>query len=370
MSLKFDQIKNDKVILRCDFNESIEGGLLKSTKRIDANLQTLNVLLAQNNSVVLISHHSDKGQSLRPVYNYIKSIYTECEFLGTEDYESLKEYINLNKNNLPRILLLENVRLFCPSLGEGGEAGRGKSLDEANDPDFAKTLSLFGNSYVYDAFSAAHRDHASTIGITNFLNGCLGPVANLEYNNLAKLLNEIHESIFIMGGAKISTKLAVISNLLQKGARIFLGGAMVHNILKLKGLDIKNSYFENTEIDLSSIINNESVVLPEELVWSGDRIVDDILDFEKMNKIIKEDGIKNIFWNGPVGIFEEGHTLGTDKVFNFLNRSKLNTIVGGGDTLTYLEGKKDYKFTYLSLSGGAMLEFLSGKKLSVIEKLR
>lgn len=365
----FDNIKNDKVIIRCDFNESIKDGVVMSTKRIKANLNTLNTLLARGNTVVLISHHSKEGQSLEPIYNYIKNIYPESEFLKTSDINVLEEYVKIN-NQLPKILLIENTRLF-----KKGDV----ILDKECDEDFTKILAKLGNVFVYDAFSEAHRDHSSTIGLANILPSCLGPCAEEELSRLSLFMGEVSKSIIIMGGAKISTKLPVIKKFLEKDATIFLGGAMVHNILKHNGVDIKDSFYEkDIEVD-NILINNNNVILPQEYIWENknnkERIVDSIIDIKKLNQIIIEKGIKNILWNGPVGICEEGYVEGTVKIYNYILKSNLCTVVGGGDTLTFIENYEKtlhgaFTCTYLSLSGGAMLDFLSGKKLSVIEKLK
>ncbi len=373
--INFENIKNSKVLLRCDFNEPIKNEALLSDKRVLANIDTIQELLARNNSLILISHHSDKGQNLNPVYVYLKKIFPEIYYLNSTDQEIITEYFLKNSHDLPKIILLENTRLFFEN-----ENLEEKNLDEKNSVEFAKFLSLFSDFFVYDAFSVGHREHASTTGVAKILPSSFGHTFKKEYSNLKKLLDEMPNTLIFMGGAKLSTKLPIVEKFLANGSVVCLGGAMAHPILKIKGLDIKNSFTEegvNVNID---IVNNKNFILPKSLIWNrGDvdvedniKIVDDIFDFDNLEEITAGRGIKNILWNGPVGMYENNYVEGTDLIKKFLEKmygEGKNVVVGGGDTLTYLEKYPDFKTSYESLSGGAMLSFLSEGTLPILETI-
>jgi 3-phosphoglycerate kinase len=364
------QINNSQILLRCDFNEPVENTELLSTKRIDANLNTIHELLAKKNKIILISHHSDKGQTLKPVYEYIKKIFPEIYYLDTTNQNSISLYLSENKknNSLPDLILLENTRLFF-------DDNLAKNLDENNSEEFAKFLASTSDYFVYDAFSVGHREHASTTGTAKMLPTCFGLTFNQEYSNLSRLNEESESTLVIMGGAKLSTKLPIIEKFLNAGSIVCVGGAMVHPIIKNMGTDIKDSFTESDVVLGESVYKNKNIILPKEYVWDEEntKIIDDTFDSNNLERVVAENGIKNILWNGPVGMYETGNTAGTDIIKNFLekmNSNNINTVVGGGDTLTYLENHPDFTASYISLSGGAMLTFLSDGTLPILEVVR
>ncbi len=368
------QISNNNVLVRCDFNEPVKDGILLSRDRIDANLTTVYELLAKKNKLVLISHHSDKGQTMLPVYNYIKKEMGQSHpkanfvYVNSSDENVVSEYFLQNKNDLPEIILLENTRLFS------------NKLDENNDTDFAKFLSTFGSYFIYDAFSVGHRDHASTTGVAKILPSSFGNTFLREYNNLKKLGEEGQYTLIIMGGAKISTKLPIIEKFLASGSTVCVGGAMAHPILKLRGVAIKNSFTEESVVITENIYNHKNLILPKESVWNisdaknpNTKIIDSIFDTGYLEKLIQDKQIKNILWNGPVGMYEDGSVTGTDIIKNFLEKmyaGKINIVVGGGDTLAFLEKYSDFQASYISLSGGAMLSFLSDGTLPILKVIK
>ena len=390
--MTFEKIQNKIVLLRCDFNEPIKNNILQSTKRVDANVLTINELLARKNKVILLSHHSDKNQTMLPVFNYLQTIFqnhtsNNIKYINTTNINSVIEYYKLNglrrnsgatafQNNSDNLFLLENTRLFFENKGDE------KNLDETNDSEFAKFLASLGDCFVYDAFSVGHRDHASTTGISKLIPSCFGPTFQKEYSSLKKITDELSSSVIFMGGAKLSTKLPLIEKFLSGGATVCAGGAMIHPILKSKGEDIKDSYIEEGVNFDKSITENKNLVLPVELIWQNEnKIVDNLFDFKNINKIIVDKNIKNMMWNGPVGMYENGSTAGTSALSTFVSSNKkLFTVVGGGDTITFLEEQfeKDKKsntdnfekdFSYVSLSGGAMLEFLSTGTLPILQNI-
>ena len=406
--MHFESIKNKIVLLRCDFNEPIKDEFLESTKRIDTNIITIHELLARKNKVILISHHSDTGQTMLPIFNYLKNVFKDTSscninYINSIDQGIIKNYFNLNKNthldfNNPEsenIILLENTRLF------------GEDLDESNDLEFAKFLASLADCYVYDAFSVGHREHASTSGVAKLLPSCFGPTFLKEYNSLKKITDELDSSLIFMGGAKLSTKLPMVNKFLDAGAIVCLGGAMTHLILKnnylknkneINCVDIKDSYIEkdfeldeNTFDKLSQHIENKNLILPKTLIWNteGDtkntilknevKIVDNIFDFKQIEEMILNKNIKNILWNGPVGMYENQEVEGSSQIYSFIKNTdndidrKIFSVLGGGDTLTLLEElDKDFEknFSYVSLSGGAMLEFLSTGTLPMLKVIK
>ena len=381
--LNFVEIKNKTVLLRCDFNEPIKENILLSTRRIDASINTIQELSARNNNIILISHHSDEGQNMSPIYNYLKKSFPYMVYLNTTKQENIKEYFLKNKKNksLSKITLLENTRLFSEE-----ENLNSKNLDESNNLSFAKFLASLGEVFIYDAFSVAHRDHASTTGIAKILMTCFGNTFLKEYDNLKKILDKSEETIIIMGGAKLSTKLKLVQKFLNKKSIICLGGAMIHEILKHKNIDIGDSYLEkdfelekDILVKLNLEIEKNNLILPTEIIWEGGivgtKIIDNIFDAELLRKIIQKNNIKNILWNGPVGMYENGAISGSKSIYDFIKNSnkEMFSVVGGGDTLTMLENVDvnfENNFSYISLSGGAMLTFLSEGTLPILNIIK
>ncbi len=359
MQINFENINNSVVLLRADLNESLaENGDLLGTARLDASISTIYELLGRQNKVIVISHHSDESQSLAPIANYLKKSFADMEFIQSLDIGQIKIKIHNTNSSL---IMLENLRMF----------GGAEKWEEANDQTFAESLSGFAEYFVYDAFSVAHRSHTSVVSVSKYLAHALGPIAKREEENLTKLYNSEKGLLVIMGGAKLSTKLPIITHFLHSGARVFLGGAMAHPILKRRGLDIKNSLTE--EIDLTEeIVNHKNILLPTDYLWENKGGVERILDAgQETLKNIKDEIVQaeNIMWNGPIGMYEiPGFEFGTQKLLGNLSGLDKFVVVGGGDTLSAIE-KLMPKFTcsYISLSGGAMLEYLAEGTLAGIE---
>ncbi len=359
MQINFENIKNSVVLLRADLNESLtESGEILGTSRLDASIGTIQELLGRGNKVVIISHHSDTKQTLSPVANYLKKTFQNIEFLQSVDVFEIKNKI---KNTNSNLILLENLRMF------GGE----ESWEESNNQAFAESLASLSEYFVYDAFSVAHRAHASVVSISKYLTHTLGPIAKREEENLKRLYTSKKDLLIIMGGAKLSTKLPIITHFLNSGAKVFLGGAMAHPILKRRGLNIKDSLTE--ELDLSGeIVNHKNLLLPHDYLWENKNGVDRILDAGKetlLNLKNEIDRAENIMWNGPIGMYEiAGFEFGTESLLKDLNNLNKFVVVGGGDTLSAIE-KLMPKFTcsYISLSGGAMLEYLAKGTLVGLE---
>lgn len=371
-------VKNKVVLLRSDLNDglvtkninNITEQVLENTNRIDAAITSIFNLLHNNNRIILTSHLSDDKQTLLPIANYIKKHFAPGEFvfLETLDREEIYNFIknNFHQNDNLKIILLENLRSF--PIG----------LEEKKDEIFASWLASLAEYFIFDAFSVAHRDHTSVMSIAKYLPHSLGEIATKEYKNLAHLLNDKKDLFVILGGAKISTKLPLIKSLLQNNSTIFVGGAMANTLLYLKGYDIKSSLIEKEIFIEKEILNHKNLILLTDIkndyIWDKDKIVD--LNNMSVHKICDQNLSKytDIFWNGPLGIFESGYNKGTKAVIKELNKKeyKNKTIIGGGDTLAAIsnwekEEHKSFEIKYKSLSGGAALTFLEQGKLSGID---
>ena len=377
MSISFSNIKNQTVLLRADLNEPIdENATVGSTKRIDASINTIHELVARKNNVIIISHHSDANQTLAPIATYIQKNFPDLVFIHSADTQEIKKQIDSKKNNEQGsqnnfIVLIENLRAFTV----GGLDAKDNNLEENNDEGFAKFLASLSDVYVYDAFSVAHRKHASTVSVSRYTPHTLGPIAEKELAALSKVLSP---DLVILGGAKLSTKLPLVEKFLSENAKVFLGGAMAHPILIKKGVDIKKSYIENIEIG-ESILNNKNLYVPTDYVWDkkeNNKIVDaGHTTMVNLKTIIQNSN--TILWNGPLGMYEDGYVEGTHDLISMLDQSLMHNgtadkfiVVGGGDTLTVLDDYPKFSCSYISLSGGAMLEFLAKGSLPGIEANR
>lgn len=353
MNISFEQIHDSRVLLRADLNEPLwDGGTLRSTKRVDASVATIHELLARKNKVVLMSHHSEEGQSMAPFANYIQKQFPNLQFIQSTDMNTAQEFAKSNPE--AELVMIENTRLF-----ENG-------ADEKNDDTFAKGLASLADYFIFDAFSVAHREHASVVGVSKYLPHTLGPVAKKELEMLSKVLDKNDPAFVILGGAKLSSKLPLVETFLKNGNKIFLGGAMAHPIMAARGVDIKNS---KTEVmDALEFAINQNILVPTDYVWNDK---DMIVDAGENTLTILENEIKNaknILWNGPLGLYEDGFTDGTYGLIHLLDgKTEKNIVLGGGDTLTVLEHFPYFSCSYISLSGGAMLEFLAKGSLPGID---
>lgn len=345
------QIKNLKgktVLLRVDFNVPIKGGKVVDDFRIKAALPTIRFLRNKGARVILLSHHSSKGQSLRPIQKYLSKIFS-----------------------IDEVKLLENLRF------DRGE--------EKNDSVFAKKLASLGDVYVNDAFPVSHRVHASIISLPKYLPSFAGFQLENEVKNLSKAIkNPKHPFLFILGGAKFSTKMPLIKKYLKLADHVFIGGALANDFLKAKGCEVGLSLVDETNYNIEKILKNKKLILPTDvLVKSGHKLINKKSNEIKKNEIILDIGeetVKNlasiikqsklILWNGPLGKYEDGGAEGTRKVLKLVANAKTETIVGGGDTVVLVsEMKLENKFSFVSTGGGATLDFLANGTLPGIKAL-
>lgn len=353
--LKDDAVKGKKVLVRVDFNVPIKDGAVADDYRIERAMPTIEYLRKCGAKVLLISHIETKDvdePTLRPVFTHL-SQKLPLSFIEDCFSDDARQGVDMLEDG--EIILFENIRRY-----EG---------EKKNDPDFAKKLAELADLYVNDAFAVCHREHASVVGVPKYLPSYAGLLLADEIKHL-KINNETpHPFLFILGGAKFETKLPLIEKFLEKADNMFIGGALANDLLKLKGVDVKDSLVSTSNISLDHLVSNPKILMPKHMVWDGDKIMDAGLeDVAALKPFIMS--AKYILWNGPLGDYEKGFKEGTIALSRLIGESEAKSVVGGGDTLASIKelGLMD-QFTFISTGGGAMLEFLLKGTLVAVEAL-
>ena len=382
-------LKDKIILLRLDLNVPLKNKIITDETRINKILPVINFLLEKKSKILIISHVGrPKGKiditlSLKPISENLEvKTNQKIKLIKKNIFKLNKE--DLFKNSKDRIIFLENIRFY--------------EEEEKNDIDFSRHLSKLADIYVNDAFSCSHRAHASVSKITQFLPSFAGLQLKTEISALKKITTEIKKPVTcIIGGAKISTKIGLIKNLIPKFDNIIIVGAMANNILNYKGNPIGKSVKEDdyksvvdeifkTAKNHSCIINypqdvavgksiDDNAIIKELNEVSNDDLILDIgpKTIEKIKNIIEES--KTILWNGPAGYFENPNfAIGcyeiAKKIIEKNKKNHIYSIAGGGDTiavLNQLEAVND--FSFVSTAGGAFLEYLEGKELPGIKAL-
>jgi phosphoglycerate kinase len=384
-TVKDIDLKGKRVLMRVDFNVPMDKGIVKDDKRIRAALPTIQYVLDQKASLVVMSHLGrPKGIgfeaefSLKPAAEVLgnllhKPVKMAADCIGTEVEKIAKDL------KPGEILMLENVRFH--------------KQEEKNDPEFSKKLASLGEIYVNDAFGSAHRAHASTEGVAKYLPAVSGFLMQQELEYLGRATqNPQHPYIAILGGAKISDKIAVIENLITKCDKLIIGGGMANTFLAAKGFNMAESLLELGSVDTAKALISkakEKILLPIDGIignkgdtsapiqtvsvekipagWSlfdiGPKTV------EKFSEALKD--AKLVVWNGPMGMFEDVRFAeGTFAIAKLLANSGATTIIGGGDSASAVKKAGVAKqMTHVSTGGGASLEFLEGKVLPGVAAL-
>ena len=375
-------LNNKKVIIRVDFNVPIKDGIIEDDTRIKESLKTINYAIEHNAKVILMSHlgrikeESDKiKNTLKPVSVRLSELLNkEVIFIpSTRGIELENAVSNLNNGD---VLLMENTRF----------EDLDNKKESKNDSQLGEYWASLGDIYINDAFGTAHRAHASNVGIASHLDSGIGFLIEKELDSLLPAINNPERPFtVILGGAKVSDKIAVIQNLAKIADYILIGGGMAFTFLKASGVEIGVSLLDEENIDFCKQMLNEykdKLILPIDVVTDlKECFITDITKNEKgldigpkTVKLFKQylENSKTIIWNGPVGMFEEErYSNGTKGICEVLKNIEAIKIAGGGDTASAIKNLGyEQAFTHISTGGGASLELLEGKKLPGIEVIK
>ena len=386
-TIKDIQVKGKKLIIRVDFNVPLDEHFhITDDRRIAATLPTIQYALKEGASKVILMSHLGRPKgagfeaafSLKPVAVRLEQILKEkVAFLGDCVGASVKDAISKSQE---RVILLENLRFH--------------KAEEKNDAAFAKELASLADIYVNDAFGTAHRAHASTAGITQYLPSVAGFLIEKELQYLGSAINNPKRPlVVILGGAKVSDKIELIKNLIPKANSIIIGGGMAYTFLKAQGIAIGNSKLEKDKVEMAKELMEQAKKAGVELALTTDFVITQSFTSDdcKISDIIPDgwesldigpktrayykkilSTAKTVVWNGPLGVFErDAYAKGTRDIADYLaNLKGITTIIGGGDSAAAVAkfGLED-KMTHISTGGGASLEFLEGKELPGIAAL-
>ena len=394
-TIKDIEVSGKKVLVRVDFNVPIKEGVIKDDNRIKAALPTFKYLLEKGAKVIAFSHlgrvkvEEDKAsKTLAPVAKRLEELLGKSvKFVPATRGAELEKAVSELSNG--EILMFENTRY---------EDVEGKK-ESKNDPELGKYWASLGEVFVNDAFGTAHRAHASNVGISQNLTGhsAVGFLMEKEIEFLGGAVeNPKKPYVAILGGAKVSDKIAVIENLIEKADKILIGGGMMFTFLKAKGLSVGNSLLEEDKIELAKELMQKADAKGVKLILPIDTVVAKEFNNDAAHKSVSveeiEDGYmgldiaektvelftnelagaKTVVWNGPMGVFEmSNYAKGTIGVCEAIaNLENAITVIGGGDSAAAaIELGYSEKFSHISTGGGASLEFLEGKVLPGVDAI-
>ncbi|MDO9557488.1 MAG: phosphoglycerate kinase [Coriobacteriia bacterium] len=387
-TVKDIDVRDKRVLVRVDFNVPLSEGSVTDDTRVRAALPTLRYLVDHGARVIVVSHlgrpkgERDPQYSLRPVRRVLqrlvgRNVVFVDDIVGPEAHEAVDRMVD------GEILMLENVR-FHPG-------------EKTNDPDFAKALASLADIYVNDAFGAAHRTHASTVGVAGYLPAVAGLLLSREIQTLTGMLTAPdHPFVAILGGSKVSEKIGVIDRLLECVDTLIVGGGMCFTLLVAEGVDIGKSLVEPEWVEPAKAMLQKALERDVELLLPVDFVVADAIVEDAETSIVGREEIepdmmgldigpttselfkgeianaKTVFWNGPMGVFEmTPFEAGTREIATAVARNnRAVTIVGGGDSVAALKkfGLEE-RVTFVSTGGGASMKLLEGAPLPGVEAL-
>ena len=389
-TVKDIDVKGKRVICRCDFNVPMKEGVITDTNRITAALPTIKYLLENGASVILMSHLGrPKGEpkpefTLKPVAEKIAELLGQDVIFADAD-KVVDDAVRAEAKYLEpgQVMLLQNLR-YRPE-------------EEKNDPGFSKDLASLADIYVNDAFGTAHRAHASTAGIADYLPAVSGFLIEKELQFLGEAVNDPKRPfVAVLGGSKVSDKIGVIENLIEKADTIIIGGGMAYTFVKAAGYPVGTSLCEEDKLDLANDLKKKAEAKGVKLMLPVDTVIADKFAADAESKVVDitkipegwmgldigpktaeayADEVRKagtVVWNGPMGVFEfEKFAEGTKAVAYAMAESDATTVVGGGDSASAMKqfGLED-KITHISTGGGASLEFLEGKVLPGVAVLQ
>ena len=362
-------LKGKKVLVRVDFNLPLKNGKVEDDFRIKKALPTIKFLKEKGAKIILITHLGKGGETLAPIAEVLNK-FIKTTFVPDIVGPKAQKAVSNMKNG--EVILLENLR------NDKGE--------QKCDKIFAMNLAKMADIYVNEAFPVSHREDASIIFLPKLLPAYAGLQLEEEIKNLSHAFKKPkHPFLFILGGAKFSTKIPLIEKYLKLADDVFIGGALANDFLRAQGYEVGHSLVDEADYDIKTVLKNKKLILPNDVVVkSAGRLINKDINEVKKDEIILDIGSqtinnllplikrsKLILWNGPLGKFEAGGGESTKKILKFVAASKAESIIGGGDTVVLItEMKMENKFTFVSTGGGATLDFLANGTLPGIKALK
>jgi phosphoglycerate kinase len=368
--LSQEELSGQTVFVRAGLNAPIEDGHITTDFRLQSLLPTINYLREAGAKTILAGHLSGSDtDSFARIHEYFQAHGQPMNFIVEYADGAAQSAVDDMKNG--DVMLFENLRQH-----EG---------EKANDGDFARMLADYADLYVNEAFPAAHREHASIVGVPQFLPAYAGLQFAKEVKHLSRAFNPDRPFVFILGGAKFATKLPLVEKFAGIADDVFVGGALANAYLNAAGYEVGNSRLPDTDINVQVGLESQALHLPCDVVCEDadgkakEKSVDEIDNEETIvdvgsqtiaameNKIGKA---RMVVWNGPLGWYEKGYTEATDQLADKLARGGSQTILGGGDTAAVvLDDKAAEDFSFVSTAGGAMIQFLANETLPGIEAI-
>ena len=363
-------LKGKRVLLRLGLNVPVKGGRVLDDFRIRKALPTIEYLKKKGAKIVIISHIGrNPKESLMPVATHLNNMLNvKIGFIPDIENDTALEIVGGMPNG--GVIVLENLRVF--------------SGEKENNASFVKKLVSFGDIYVNDAFSVSHRKHASIVGIPKYLPSYSGLLFQSEIKHLEMALDPKRPFLFVLGGAKIATKMPLLRKFAGIADTVFVGGALANDIYKAKGYEVGRSLVDGSAREVKKLVGHNRVFVPEDVIILGKNGT----ETRPANEVRKSDMIvdagpktrsgfpemvysaKFILINGPLGNYEKGFDKATKKLLKVASEAPAKVIVGGGDTVALVTKMKlEEKFTFVSTGGGAMLDFLADGKLPGIDAM-
>ncbi|MDP2677031.1 MAG: phosphoglycerate kinase [bacterium] len=366
------RLREKRVLMRVDFNVPVKRGHVDDDMRIQRTLPTIKMLQERGHKIILLSHMEDEGgrtPTLLPIAVYMR-VHGVRQLMFARDLEIPYLQKKIESMDPGDVLLVENIRK--------------DPREKKNSVRFSEELASLGDVYINEAFSASHRTHASIVGIPRFLPSFAGPLFQEEVRQLSRAFRPSHPFLLVLGGRK-PVKLMLLSQFLRKADSIIVGGAIANTILAARGISVGASVVETAEKKIiDALANSRKILLPRDVVVERnkraktialDAIGADDAIYDLGPETMKEVAVlvaqsSFVLWNGPLGYTEKGYEESTHEFISMLAKGKRTVITGGGDTIAYLHQKKLLDvFSFVSMGGGAMLDFLSEHTLPGIEAL-
>lgn len=355
----YSSLKGKRVIIRLDWNMPFSNGAITDTSRADVTFEFLKKLSFAGVKMIIMTHYGEKGESLSPLVPYLVQHLPFMTFAPSLEFPDLEKAARGLTEG--QAILLENVRLW--------------KGEEENLPSLGRSFASLGDIYINNAFSVSHRSHASVVGIPNSLLSYLGPLFVRELEHLTLALTPTKPALLIVGGAKIKTKLSLIERYLDQGVQVFVGGAMVHDIWKARGVEVGESLSDGTLHLSQTLLAHPLLVTPIDVVLENGKTVyfsaipkdGKVVDcgvetVALVSKMIQSS--KTVIANGPLGLYEKGWLKGSELILTALAHAETTSYIGGGDTVAVAHSLHLLRnFDFVSLGGGAMLEFLASGTL-------